>query len=64
MEKVKVICKGNQHLLQMPNGDLIPGIIFTRVQDEPLPNQATCIVKLMVELVDTKDENNTETSPN
>lgn len=49
-----VICRNGKHLLQMPNGDLIQGLQFTRVYDG-LPNEQSYVIcKILVNIKDTE----------
>lgn len=45
----KIIVEGGKHLLQTPSGEIIPGLIFTRVHDDA-NSLTTAVVKLFVEL--------------
>jgi hypothetical protein len=51
-ELCKVIVKNGQHLLMTPKGELIEGIVFTRITD--IEGEPTiCLVKLFVDLEET-----------
>jgi len=49
-----IITKNGKQLLQQPNGDMIEGIIFTRVYDGLHNEQSYVIAKILVKLKDTE----------
>lgn len=49
-----VIAKGGKHLLKQPNGDIIEGVVFTRVYDGLHDEQSYVIAKILVNLKDTE----------
>lgn len=53
-EKCKMVVKNGTHLLTMPNGDVVPGQVFSRVTDA-IGEQAYAIVKVWVDLKNSKD---------
>jgi len=46
-----VVVKDGSHFIRTPKGEIIEGIIFTRVTDE-VGELTTCLVKLIVNLED------------
>lgn len=53
-EKCRVIVKDGVALLAMPNGEIIPGQVFSRITDS-LGQQPYAIIKVWVKLIETKD---------
>ena len=55
---LKIVAKNGQHLLQMPNGDFVPGLVFTRVYDGLPTDQAYVIAKILVQIKNTETDEN------
>lgn len=55
-----VISKNGSHLLQTPSGEIINGLVFTRVYDGLPGSQSYVIVKILVNIKDTEqnEQNN------
>ena len=52
-EFVKLITSGGKHLLQMPDGQIIGGLVFTRVYDGCEHDDPPYVIaKIQVELLD------------
>lgn len=45
-----VVVENGVHLIRTPKGELLKGLVFTRVTDYGTSEPATCIVKLIVNL--------------
>lgn len=61
MEYLKLVTIGGQHMLQMPDGKIIPGVIFTRVYDGPDKSEPSHVIaKIFVEILDKPINNKTD----
>jgi len=51
-QRVKLISKDGKHFLQMPDGAIIPGLVWTRVYDGIDEGDSYLIANIQIEIID------------